>query len=376
MAAFGVVFGGRQISGCRLWPAWGVRRNDRFCNDLMAAAEPAGYRALTFAEYLSQSLCCERQLCEDCWVKATAAQVAAIEALPCPMCQVPAGSVCRTRAERVAGKYHTARFALVSSLREELAVLVPADRGPGRAWARGEQPARDWSPSGSGEPIRVGYARCSAASQDLSSQLDALQQAGCARVFSEKVSTRVRVRPELEAALGLAREIKRAAPRQDVIVTVHELKRLARSAAELMALVASLQADGIQLELLTGPLTGVYDPTGMGSMLFAVLAVAAQLDREYIRERTLEGQAAAAARGRHGGRPPVIDSDMALFARALREAGTAIPQIALKLVIKTGKNAGTHPSVASVYRALGELTEAGEDLDLTTVGVSAEAASG
>ena len=70
------------------------------------------------------------------------------------------------------------------------------------------------------------------------------------------------------------------------------MKRLARNAAELMTLSAALQAAGIQLELLTGPLTGVYDPTGMGSMLFAVLAVAAQLDRDYIREKTLEGQAA------------------------------------------------------------------------------------
>jgi hypothetical protein len=61
-----------------------------------------------------------------------------------------------------------------------------------------------------------------------------------------------------------------------VILTVHELKRLARNAAELMTLSATLQAGDIQLELLSGPLTGVYDPGGMGSMLFAVLAVAAQ----------------------------------------------------------------------------------------------------
>jgi DNA invertase Pin-like site-specific DNA recombinase len=64
------------------------------------------------------------------------------------------------------------------------------------------------------------------------------------------------------------------------------MKRLAPNAAELMGLSAALEAGGIQLELLTGPLTGVHDPNGMGAMLFAVLAVAAQLDREYIREKT------------------------------------------------------------------------------------------
>jgi len=67
----------------------------------------------------------------------------------------------------------------------------------------------------------------------------------------------------------------------------------------------------------------------------------------------LTGQAAA-ARGNHGGRPKVIDPDMLLFARALKDAGTPAPKIARKLTIKTGKNMGQHPSVASLYRALTE----------------------
>jgi len=94
-----------------------------------------------------------------------------------------------------------------------------------------------------------------------------------------------------------------------------------------------------------------------------VLAVAVQLDRDYIREKTLEGQQTAAAKGNHGGRPKVID-DMPIYARALRDAGQPVPEIAKKLVIKTGKNAGTHPSVASLYRALAEADEA--DLAGTT----------
>ncbi|MCM2416367.1 recombinase family protein [Streptomyces sp. RKAG290] len=76
-----------------------------------------------------------------------------------------------------------------------------------------------------------------------------------------------------------------------------------------MTLSAELQAGGIQLELLTGPLTGIYDPNGMGAMFFAVHAVAGQIERHYIREKTLEGQVTAAAKGNHGGRPKVIDDD-------------------------------------------------------------------
>jgi DNA invertase Pin-like site-specific DNA recombinase len=81
----------------------------------------------------------------------------------------------------------------------------------------------------------------------------------------------------------------------------------------------------------------------MGSMLFAVMAVAAQLDRNYIREKTMEGQAAAAAKGNHGGRPKVIDDDMLTFAIALKNKGNPVPQVAGKLVIKAGKNAKQAP---------------------------------
>lgn len=279
---------------------------------------------------------------------------AAVERHPCPKCEVPAGSVCRTRGGKVAAKYHTPRFILVPALREDLDVTVPADRRPGTTWTPGPLLDAAEQPAAVGEPIRIGYARCSTAQQDLDIQIEALTKAKCRKVFSEKISSRIRVRPEFEKALALAYEFRQAAPHQPVILTVHELKRPARNGAELMALAASLDAAGVQLELLTGPLAGIYDPNGVGSMLFAVLANAAQLDRNYIREKTLEGQQAAAAKGNHGGRPKVIDDDSLTFARALRDKGVPMPEIVKKLTIKTGKNAGEHPSVASLYRALAD----------------------
>jgi len=260
----------------------------------------------------------------------------AVERQPCPKCQAPPGSPCRTRGGKTAAKYHTARFILVPALRENLAVTVPPDRGPGTAWKPYPVVDAAEAPLG-GAPIRIGYARCSTAQQELQIQIDALTRAHCTRIFSEKISSRIKIRPEFENALALASDIKQAAPDQPVILTAHEMKRLARNAGELMALTAALETSGIQLELLTGPLTGIYDPAGMGAILFAVLAVAAQLDRNYIREKTLEGQQAAAAKGNHGGRPKVIDDDMLLFARALKDQGTPIRQIATKLTIATGK---------------------------------------
>jgi DNA invertase Pin-like site-specific DNA recombinase len=274
----------------------------------------------------------------------------AVERHDCPKCEVPAGSPCRTRGGKTATKYHTPRFILVPALREELDVPVPEDRSPGRPWKPGP-PIEQTPAAPAAAPIRIGYARCSTATQELQSQLDALEPV-CKRIFSEKISTRVKTRPELEKALKLAYDIKEAAPDQEVVLTVHELKRLARNAAELMTLSGKLQDAGVQLELLTGPLTGIYDPQGMGAMFFAVLAAAAQIERNYIREKTLEGQVAAAAKGNHGGRPKVIDDDMLTFAQALKDKGVPVPEIAKKLTIKSGKNKDEHPSVASVYRAL------------------------
>lgn len=210
-------------------------------------------------------------------------------------------------------------------------------------------------------PIRIGYARTSTARQELACQLEALYAADCHKVFSEQIiSTRIKVRPELEAALRLARQFKEAAPDTPVIFTVHELKRLARNAAELMTLSGELQASGIQLELLAGPLTGIYDPNGMGAIFFAVLAVAGQIERNYIREKTLEGQVSAAKKGNHGGRPKAIDDDILTFALALK--GVPVPDIAKKLTIKTGKNKDKHPSVASLYRAFAEAEQAAESV--------------
>jgi DNA invertase Pin-like site-specific DNA recombinase len=237
----------------------------------------------------------------------------AVEQFDCPMCEAPAGSTCRTRGGKVAPKYHTPRFMLVPQLRTELEVRTPADRGPGRAWQAGPV-VEAMAPAAAVKPTRVGYARCSTAQQELDSQLDALKAAGCEPVFAEKISTRIKVRPKFAQAMDYARTIKQAVPHQRVIVTVHEMKRLGRGAAELLAIVEELRRHDIELELLSGPLQGIYDPSGHGAALFAFFAGMAESEREYIREKSLEGQASARERGRHGGRPKVFDEDMIAYA--------------------------------------------------------------
>lgn len=174
------------------------------------------------------------------------------------------------------------------------------------------------------------------------------------KIFSEKISTRIRVRPQFEEALKTAREIKAHAPHCRVIFTVYEMKRLGRDAAELTALADHLTAHGLVLEMLAGPLPGMYDPSGSGKLLFAFFAAMAETERENIRESTLEGLDTAARKGKHGGRPPVITDDMLHTVLRRRALGESVEQIQPDLIIPTGKRKGQNPSVASVYRALAE----------------------
>ncbi|WP_331767917.1 recombinase family protein [Embleya sp. NBC_00896] len=279
-----------------------------------------------------------------------------VERHPCPRCAVAAGSPCRSRSGAVAGAYHTGRFTKVPRLAKLLRVPTPADRGPGRSWRPGTPVPLAIAPDTPGADIRIGYARCSTLTQELQSQLDALAAHGIPRdkIFSEKISTRVRVRPQFEAALALARQIKAHAPHCRVILAVYEMKRLGRDAAELTALADHLTAHGLVLEMLAGPLPGIYDPTGPGRILFGFFAAMAETERENVREATLEGLDAAARKGKHGGRPAVITDDMLHTVLRRKAAGESVEAIRPDLIIPTGKRKGRSPSLASVYRALAE----------------------
>lgn len=279
-----------------------------------------------------------------------------VERHPCPRCLAEPGSPCRSRSGAVAGTYHTGRFTKVPRLAKELRVPTPADRGPGQPWRPGTPPPAPIPADAPSADIHIGYARCSHLTQELQSQLDALAAHGIPRekIFAEKISTRIRVRPKFEAALDACRQIKAHAPHCRVILTVYEMKRLGRDSAELTTLADHLTAHGIVLEMLAGPLAGIYDPSGTGRILFAFFAAMAETDRETIRESTLEGLNAASRKGNHGGRPNVITEDMLHTVLRRRARGESVEAIRKDLIIPTGKRKGKNPSLASIYRALAE----------------------
>ncbi|MFD1662954.1 recombinase family protein, partial [Streptomyces caeni] len=131
---------------------------------------------------------------------------------------------------------------------------------------------------------------------------------------------------------------------------MYETKRLGRDAAELTALADHLTAHGLVLEMLAGPLQGLYDPSGAGRLLFAFFAAMTETERENIRESTLEGLGTAARRGKQGGRPAVITDDMLHTVLRRRANGESVEQIRSDLIILTGKRKGQNPSLASIYR--------------------------
>ncbi|MFD6420340.1 recombinase family protein, partial [Streptomyces sp. NPDC060194] len=130
-----------------------------------------------------------------------------------PQCDAQPGPPRRSCSGAVASTYHTRRFTLVP-WPKALRVPTPDRPRPGPAVAPGTPPPAPIDPDLPSADIRIGYARCSTLGQELDSPLDALAEHSIPRgkIFSEKTSTRVRVRPKFEEALRTAREIEAHAP--------------------------------------------------------------------------------------------------------------------------------------------------------------------
>ena len=154
--------------------------------------------------------------------------------------------------------------------------------------------------------MRVGYARVSTDDQDPALQTDALEGAGCGRIFTETASGAHRDRPELRAALDFLRE-------GDALV-VWKLSRLARSIAQVIKTAAELERRGIALNVLS---RNIDTSTPEGRLFFHVTAAFDEFQREIIVENTRAGLEAARRRGRRGGRPSVMDGEKRKLAEAM-----------------------------------------------------------
>ena len=172
----------------------------------------------------------------------------------------------------------------------------------------------------------IGYARVSTAEQNLDLQQDALQKAGCERIFTDTASGAKTDRPGLAAALAYLRD--------GDVLAVWRLDRLGRSLPHLIETIGTLEARGVGFRSLT---ESIDTTTPGGRLIFHVFGALGQFERDLIRERTRAGLSAAAARGRKGGRKPVVTADKLQRAREHLANGLNVREAAARL--KVGKTA-------------------------------------
>ena len=203
----------------------------------------------------------------------------------------------------------------------------------------------------------IGYARVSTAEgrQVLDRQLDALNEAGCERVFEDRASGAASDRPKLAACLDHLRQ-------SDVLVVL-DLDRLGRRAGELIALIDELDRRGVGFRALNSPMdtttpagrafmqilvqdlndrdigirvlagqgASIDTTTPSGKLVFALFAALAEFERGLIRERTLAGLASARARGRKGGRPHALSKAQVRLAQAaMAQRDTKVSELCLE----------------------------------------------
>src|SRR5919199_776223 len=152
----------------------------------------------------------------------------------------------------------------------------------------------------------IGYARVSTQDQTLNLQQDALEKAGCSKIFTDTASGALAERVGLQEAMQYVRP-------GDTLV-VWRLDRLGRSLTHLITTITKLQERQIGFKSIT---ENIDTTTIGGKLIFHIFGALAEFERDIIRERTRAGLLAARARGRRGGRPKVLKDKKVAMAQAL-----------------------------------------------------------
>ena len=174
--------------------------------------------------------------------------------------------------------------------------------------------------------MKIGYARVSTQEQDNSAQINALQIAGCERVFKEQASGARWDRPELSRLIEQLRA-------GDVLV-VWKLDRLSRSLKDLMFLLEKIEAAGAGFQSLT---ESIDTTTPSGRMMMQIIGSFAEFERAMLRERTKSGLNSARSQGRIGGRRSKLTSQQKAEIVSMVSSGQKTAADAARLF-------GTHPS--------------------------------
>lgn len=150
--------------------------------------------------------------------------------------------------------------------------------------------------------MKVGYARVSSTGQILTSQLEALEKAGCEKIFQEKKSgTKTYNRPELQNALDFVRS-------GDTFI-VTRLDRCSRNVKDLHQIIERLNEKEVGFQCTEQK--EVDTTTSSGRLLIGLLSIVAAFETDLRAERQADGIASAKKRGvKFGGTPKLTDEDV------------------------------------------------------------------
>ncbi|WP_018771427.1 recombinase family protein [Arthrobacter sp. 162MFSha1.1] len=155
----------------------------------------------------------------------------------------------------------------------------------------------------------IGYARVSTAKQSLEAQENQLKEAGCSVIYSDVMTGAAASRPQWDAA--------RKALREGDTLVITRLDRAGRSLKHLIEVSDELSQGGVALRVLD---QGIDTTTSFGSLVYNILAMLGEFERETISERTRIALAAR-PRGRKGGRPKALSPRDQRRAQKLYDAG-------------------------------------------------------
>ena len=171
--------------------------------------------------------------------------------------------------------------------------------------------------------MKIGYARVSSSGQHLDMQRTALIDAGCDKIYSEKVSG-VAHREQLQECMQYLRE-------GDTLV-IYKLDRLGRSLKNLLDIIEQLQQKKVNLVSLRD---NIDTGSTAGKLVLHIVASLAEFERDLIKERTEEGRREAKKKGVRFGRPKQPKPERASMCAQLYRNGNSVSAIMRTTGIKS-----------------------------------------
>ncbi len=151
---------------------------------------------------------------------------------------------------------------------------------------------------------KIGYIRVSSFDQNLERQLEGIQ---LDKKFIDKASGKDTNRTAFIELLNYVRE--------DDVVIVHSMDRLARNLDDLRQVVQNLTNKKVQIQFIKENLTFTGEDSPMSQLLLSVMGAFAEFERSLIKERQKEGIALAKKKGVYKGRSKALTPEQILIVK-------------------------------------------------------------